>query len=124
MDYALAADLVAMLRAACPYRTGALRASISRVQGTEKEYIITIGDESGKEINGQCATKEYAAYTNFNESLTIRKRDPESKAVRKIQIPNRNYHWVNKTIERWIQKHKLDFTLNSESEDENELDIR
>ena len=35
MKYELAVDLALRLRAACPVDTGALRMSISRVQGTD-----------------------------------------------------------------------------------------
>ena len=110
MEYALAVDLAYMLRKACPVRTGALRMSISRVQGTEKEYIITIGNEQGKEINGSAATIVYASITNFTQYLRGGKKNP-------------NYHWVNDTIEKWIQKNKLSFGI-KDVEDEYELDIR
>lgn len=104
MKYELAVDLALRLRAACPVDTGALRMSISRVQGTENEYVITIGNNQGKEINGKCATVEYAAVTNFSKELNIHGR----------MYPNPNYHWVNDTVERWVQDNKLNFAIKEE----------
>ena len=104
MDYSLAVDLAVRLRRACPYRTGALRMSISRVQGTEKEYIITIGNNHGKEINGQCATVEYAAITNFAQTLNIHGKP----------YLNPNYHWVNDAVKEWVEANKLKIGITEE----------
>ena len=104
MKYELALDLAMRLRAACPVDTGALRMSISRVQGTESEYIITIGNNQGKEINGKCATVEYAAITNFAKELNI-----HGRAYR-----NPNYHWVNKTVKEWVRANQLNLTIKEE----------
>ena len=106
MKYALALDLAVRLRRNCPVDTGALRMSISRVQGNEREYIITIGNNQGKEINGRCATVEYAAYTNFTKTLNIH-GTPHN---------NPNYHWVNNTVKEWVQANKLNFSIKSEEE--------
>lgn len=105
MELRLALDLADRLRAACPVRTGALRMSISRVQGNPSEYVITIGNEQGKEINGQCATVEYAAYTNYVQYLSNGAR-------------NRNYHWVNKAVESWVQANRLNFTIREDDVDD------
>ena len=111
MKYEHAVDLALRLRAACPVDTGALRMSISRVQGTESEYVITIGNNQGKEINGKCATVEYAAITNFAKELNIHGR----------AYPNPNYHWVNNTVDAWLKANKFNLTV--ESEDDINVDI-
>ena len=104
MKYELALDLAMRLRSACPVDTGALKMSISRVQGTESEYIITIGNNQGKEINGKCATVEYAAITNFAKTLNIWGRE----------YRNPNYHWVNKTVKEWVKANQLNLTIKEE----------
>ncbi len=109
MDFYLAQDLAVRLRDACPYRSGALRMSISRVQGTENEYVITIGNNQGKEVNGCCATVEYAAITNFNKLLYYKKKNGDI-----ISYNNPNYHWVNKTVAEWVRANKLNFTIKEE----------
>ena len=101
MKYELAYDLAQRLRANCPVDTGALRMSISRVQGSEKEYIIKIGNNQGKEINGKCATVEYAAVTNFSKNLHLHGK----------LYPNPNYHWVNDTVREWVKANKLNFKI-------------
>lgn len=114
MEYSIALDLAIRLRKNCPVDTGALRMSISRVQGTEKEYIITIGNNQGKEINGSSATIVYASITNYAQTLNIHGKP----------YKNPNYHWVNRTIEDWVAANKLNFTINADEEDEYELNIR
>ena len=104
MKYELALDLAMRLRSACPVDTGALKMSISRVQGTASEYIITIGNNQGKEINGKCATVEYAAITNFAKTLNIHGRE----------YNNPNYHWVNKTVKEWVRANQLNLTIKEE----------
>ena len=104
MKYELALDLAMRLRSACPVDTGALKMSISRVQGTASEYIITIGNNQGKEINGKCATVEYAAITNFAKTLNIWGRE----------YRNPNYHWVNKTVKEWVKANQLNLTIKEE----------
>lgn len=104
MKYELALDLAMRLRSACPVDTGALKMSISRVQGTASEYIITIGNNQGKEINGKCATVEYAAITNFAKTLNIWGRE----------YRNPNYHWVNKTVKEWVRANQLNLTIKEE----------
>lgn len=104
MKYELAVDLAIRLRRNCPVDTGALRMSISRVQGSESEYTITIGNNQGKEINGQCATVEYAAITNFAQTLNIHGKN----------YPNPNYHWVNDTVKEWVRANNLRFSIREE----------
>ena len=113
MDYGLALDLANRLRRACPVDSGALRMSISRVQGSPFEYVITIGNNQGKEINGSCATVEYAAITNFAFELKI--PNPRTGGFRTYQ--NRNYHWVNECVKDWIRANKLKFKAISDEED-------
>ena len=95
MEYALAVDLVYWLKEECPVDSGALKANIMKAQGNEKEWIIVIGTQGGKEINGSCATIEYASTTNFAEFLNLNGK----------RYKNPNYHWVNHAIEFWAQKH-------------------
>lgn len=104
MDRQLALKLANLLRAKCPVDSGALRISISSVQGNPKRWLITIGNESGKEINGKCATIEYAATTNFARTLKIHGRD----------YNNPNFHWVNKAVIQWVNENKLLYRIGSE----------
>jgi hypothetical protein len=55
MDRTLAMKLAEKLRRYCPVDSGALKLSISNAQGNPTEWVITIGNESGKEINGKKA---------------------------------------------------------------------
>ena len=86
----------------CPVDTGALRASISGVQGNEKEWVITIGNEDSS-INGT-PTIQYARITNYARTLTIRGQ----------QYSNPNYHWVNKAVFEWVQENRLLIDLEEE----------
>ena len=104
MKYELALDLAMRLRSACPVDTGALKMSISRVQGTASEYIITIGNNQGKEINGKCATVEYAAITNFAKTLHIHG----------AEYNNPNYHWVNDAVKEWVRSNQLKLAIKEE----------
>lgn len=104
MKYELALDLAMRLRTACPVDTGALKMSISRVQGTASEYIITIGNNQGKEINGKCATVEYAAITNFAKTLKIHG----------AEYNNPNYHWVNDAVKEWVRANQLKLAIKEE----------
>lgn len=107
MDRTLAMKLAEKLRRYCPVDSGALKLSISNVQGNPTEWVITIGNESGKEINGKCATIEYAAITNFSQVLKIRGK----------KYNNPNYHWVNKAIQEWVMENKLLFGVESEEDE-------
>lgn len=91
-----------LLRVNCPIDTGALRASISGVQGNEEEWIITIGNEDAS-INGT-PTINYAAALNFRETINNRQ--------------NRHYHWVNDTVKEWIEKNKLLLSLETDDDGE------
>ncbi len=104
MDRQLVLKLANKLRKYCPVDSGALKLSISSVQGNETRWLISIGNESGKEINGKCATIEYAAITNFARVLTIRGKN----------YNNPNYHWVNKAVFEWVQENKLLFNVEME----------
>lgn len=120
MDYRLAQKLLDRLIAVCPIDSGALKQSISIIQFTEKEFVIQIGNESGKEINGSCATNVYAAITN---QRYLRQRVKGSDYLVKL-VPNRNYHWVNDAIDAWIKDNRLNFqVMTDESEEEDEIEI-
>ena len=108
MDRQLVLKLAEKLRRYCPVDSGALRLSISSVQGNPKRWLISIGNESGKEINGKSATVEYAAITNFNRTLNIRGKT----------YNNPNYHWVNKAVFEWVNENKLLFNVQVESSDD------
>ena len=103
MDRALVEKLGQKLREKCPIDTGALRASISGVQGNPKEWLITIGTDDAS-INGT-PTIQYAALLNF--SVVIRGHN------------NKHYHWVNEAVREWVEENKLLFGLQAESDFEN-----
>lgn len=109
MDRALVEKLKEKLVLHCPVDTGALRASISGVQGNEKEWVITIGNDDAS-INGT-PTIQYARITNFARTLTIRGQ----------QYTNPNYRWVENAVFEWVQENRLLIDLEVE-EDETEED--
>lgn len=102
----LAEKLKMELIRSCPVDSGALKQSITIVQFTDKEFVVQIGNESGKEINGSSATNVYAAYTN-RRYLGVRVKG--TSLVKRI--PNKNYHWVNNAIQRWIESNRLDLSI-------------
>jgi hypothetical protein len=104
MDRQLALKLANLLRSKCPVDSGALRLSISSVQGNPKRWLITIGNESGKEINGKCATIEYAAITNFAKTIRFKGNT----------YNNPNYHWVNQAVIQWVNENKLLYRITTE----------
>lgn len=104
MERFLVEKLAEKLRVKCPVDTGALRASISGVQGNPKQWLITIGNDDAS-INGT-PTIQYAALLNF--SVTIRGHK------------NKHYHWVNEAVREWVQENKLLLNINSESDYESE----
>lgn len=101
MDRKLVEKLGQKLRGKCPVDTGALRASISGVQGNEKEWLITIGNDDAS-ISGT-PTVQYAALLNFAQEIRGHY--------------NIHYHWVNEAIREWLTENKL--LLELESEDDN-----
>ena len=120
MDYSLAVRLKEMLIRACPVDSGALKESITIVQYNEKEFVIQIGNESGEELNDRCATNVYASITNDAKQLRFHTKKSENLLIVK---PNPNYHWVNKTVESWIQENKLKLAVSTdELEEEEELE--
>lgn len=104
MDRLLVEKLAQKLREHCPVDTGALRASISEVQGNPKEWLITIGNEDAS-INGT-PTIQYAALLNFEQFIRGHY--------------NAHYHWVNDAVKEWIEENKL--LMNIESEDDFDLE--
>lgn len=119
MDFNLAQRLLNMLIRACPVDSGALKQSITMVQYNEKEFVIQIGNESGKEINGSSATNVYASITNNARQLRFRTKRSENLLVVKA---NPNYHWVNKVVNAWIQENKLKLSVEADEEEEQELE--
>lgn len=114
MTLEMAQKLLNTLIRNCPVDSGALKQSITIVQFSAKEFVIQIGNESGKEINGSSATNVYAAYTN---AKYLKHRVKGSDYLMKLTF-NRNYRWVNKSIEEWINTNKLNLTLNVDEEEE------
>lgn len=103
MDRQLVEELKEKLLLHCPVDTGALKASISGVQGNEKEWVITIGNDDAS-INGT-PTIQYARITNYVRTLTIRGQ----------QYSNHNYRWVNNAVFEWVQENKLLIGLEEEN---------
>lgn len=104
MERALVEKLAQKLKVYCPVDTGALRASISGVQGNPKQWLITIGNDDAS-ISGT-ATVEYASLLNFSQTIK--------------GIKNKHYQWVNKAVKEWIEENKLLLTLQSEDDYEDE----
>jgi len=102
MERILAERLMQKLKAKCPIDTGALRASISQVQGNETEWLITIGNEDAS-INGT-PTIQYAELLNFSFMIRGHK--------------NKHYHWVNEAIKEWVQENKLHFEIQTDVDSE------
>lgn len=107
MDRIFVEKLAQKLREKCPVDTGALRASISGVQGNPTQWLITIGNDDAS-INGT-PTIQYAALLNF--SVTIKGHS------------NKHYHWVNDAVREWIYENKLLLALDSEDDFESGVDI-
>ena len=120
MEFSLAQRLLNMLIRACPIDSGALKQSITIVQYNATEFVIQIGNESGKEINGSSATNVYASITNDARQLRFRTKRSQNLLIVKN---NPNYHWVNKTVDAWIQENKLKLAVSTdELEEEEELE--
>ena len=117
MDRALAEYLAQILKSYCPVKTGALKESISDVQGNEKEWVITIGNEDAS-INGT-PTIEYARTTNFAPTLKVfkkgKRKDPLVPEFTEMKNPN--YHWVNNAVKDWVDRCKLLIDLEIEDDD-------
>ena len=116
MDYKLAQKLLDVLVRNCPVDSGALKQSITIIQFDEKNFTIQIGNESGKEINGSSATNVYASITNQRTLSFKTKRGTFLRVVKR----NPNYHWVNNSIQQWIQENKLDLSIMADSQEEEE----
>ena len=52
MTFDMAMKLLYRIKAACPVDSGALKQSITIVQFNARRFVIQIGNNSGKEING------------------------------------------------------------------------
>ena len=98
MTYQQAISLMEHLKVRCPYDTGNLRASIQAPQGTEKEWVIVIGNDDTS-ISG-VASNKYASI--LNEAKTITRRRKTIDGVQVYTYDNKHYHWVNAAIREWI----------------------
>ena len=91
------------MRQNCPYDTGQLKTSIQMLQLNEQEWVVLIGNENGN-INGT-PSEQYAHITN------------DYRTLGKYGKPNRNYHWVNKTIKKWAEENMLQFQLEGDEDE-------
>ena len=93
-----------MLWENCPKDTGQLKASIQAMQINANEFQVLIGNDYGG-MNGT-PSNVYASITNFAQTLG------------KNDKPNRNYHWINKTIKKWAEQNMLQFQLEGDEDEE------
>lgn len=116
MTYQMAMSLMNYLKYKCPFRTGNLQASIQAPQGTEKEWVIVIGNDDTS-INGT-ASRTYASLLNDAKTITRKVKTDDGYIYK--QYKNRHYQWVNKAIREWINNNynEVDFKVEVESEDE------
>ena len=92
-----------MLWENCPKDTGQLKASIQAMQINANEFQVLIGNDYGG-MNGT-PSNVYASITNFAQTLG------------KNDKPNRNYHWVNKTIKKWAEENMIQFQLEGDEDE-------
>jgi hypothetical protein len=92
-----------MLWENCPKDTGQLKASIQAMQINANEFQVLIGNDYGG-MNGT-PSNVYASITNFAQTLG------------KNDKPNRNYHWINKTIKKWAEQNMLQFQLEGDEDE-------
>ena len=92
-----------MLHEASPYATGQFHDSIQPLFLNDKELIVTIGN--GTAYQRKVPSEVYASITN-----DVRKLGKNGK-------PNRNYHWVNKTIKKWAEENMLQFQLEGDEDE-------
>ena len=112
----MAQSLLDALKFACPVDSGALKQSIQIIQFTADSFVIQIGNESGKEINGSTATNVYASITN---QRYLKQRVKGSDYLMKL-VPNKNYHWVNDAVDKWITDNKFNFQTSVDEEEEDD----
>ena len=98
MTYQMALSLMNFLKAKCPYDTGNLQASIQAPQGTEKEWVIVIGNDDTS-ISGT-ASNTYASI--LNDARTITRKQKTNSGETYITYENKHYHWINAAIREWI----------------------
>lgn len=92
-----------MLWENCPKDTGQLKASIQAMQINANEFQVLIGNDYGG-MNGT-PSNVYASITNFAQTLG------------KNDKPNRNYHWINKTIKKWAEQNMIQFQLEGDEDE-------
>lgn len=98
-----------MLQEASPYATGQLHDSIQPLFLNDKELIVFIGD--GTAVQRRIPSEAYAHITNDYKMIGW------SKKEQKFTTPNRNYHWVNKTIKKWAEENMLQFQLEGDEDE-------
>ena len=118
MTYQQAISLMEHLKLRCPYDTGNLRASIQAPQGTEKKWVIVIGNDDTS-ISGTASNK-YASILNEARNITRRTKTPDGYVT--YTYDNKHYHWVNAAIREWIFANYNDDTIKLNSEVESEDD--
>ena len=101
MTYEMALSLMNYLKAKCPYDTGNLHASIQAPQGSEKEWIIIIGNDDTS-ISGT-ASNTYASILNEARVITRKIKTEDGYTYKSYE--NKHYHWVNAAIREWIFTH-------------------
>lgn len=92
-----------MLHEASPYATGQLHDSIQPLFLNDKQLLVTIGN--GTAYQRKVPSEVYASITN------------DVRTLGKNSKPNRNYHWVNKTIKRWAEENMLQFQLEGDEDE-------
>lgn len=118
MTYEMALSLMNFLKARCPYDTGNLQASIQAPQGTEKEWLIVIGNDDTS-INGT-ASNQYASL--LNDARTITRKVKTNDGFIFTTYENKHYHWINSAIREWIFNTYNDDAVKLYSEVESEDD--
>lgn len=98
-----------MLWENCPKDTGQLKASIQAMQINANEFQVLIGN--GTAYQRKVPSEVYAHITNDYPLIGW------SKKEQKFTTPNRNYHWVNKTIKKWAEQNMLQFQLEGDEDE-------
>ena len=111
----MAISLRDALKFACPVDSGALKESITIIQFTGDSFVIQIGNESGTEENDNTPTNIYASITN-QRYLKYRVK---GSYLMKL-VPNKNYHWVNDAVDKWITDNKFNFQTSVDEEEEDD----
>ena len=98
-----------MLHEASPYATGQLHDSIQPLFLNDKQLLVTIGNSTA--YQRKVPSEVYAHITNDYPLIGW------SKKEQKFTTPNRNYHWVNKTIKKWAEENMIQFQLEGDEDE-------